>query len=116
MSAALKLDDTTIFDCTSCGACCKYDGHVTVMPEDRIPKKFTLSPRGNPNFEGEYTTERIMKREFDSLTFSRCLQLAGTIGRACMCKIYSNRPSVCREYVVGGPRCLAARKRAGIGM
>lgn len=44
---------------------------------------------------------------------TRCIALDGTLGAVC-CRIYAERPSLCREFVVGSPDCLAARRAMGL--
>ncbi len=39
-----------------------------------------------------------------------CVAFAGTVGAACGCSIYPNRPIVCRQFEVGSLKCRVARQ------
>jgi len=39
-----------------------------------------------------------------------CSALSGSLMHRVRCIIYEERPDVCREFVPGGPACLAARE------
>jgi Fe-S-cluster containining protein len=43
-----------------------------------------------------------------------CVAFAGQLGQQCGCAIYKDRPSVCREFEVGGQLCRQARQQAGL--
>ena len=44
----------------------------------------------------------------------QCIALSGTIGVAVKCRIYEDRPRVCREFTPGCDLCLDVRARDGI--
>jgi Fe-S-cluster containining protein len=43
-----------------------------------------------------------------------CVAFTGTVGRACGCAIYGDRPRVCRQFTVGERLCRQARQQAGL--
>lgn len=44
----------------------------------------------------------------------RCVALEGDIGKRCGCRIYSDRPALCREFEAGSLECRQARTAAGL--
>ena len=94
--------------CLSCGACCAtfrvsfYWGE-TASDSYAVPLDLTeqLTPwhacmRGTNNRP------------------PRCVALGGIVGEQVSCAIYPNRPSPCREFEAGEPRCNEARARIGL--
>lgn len=43
-----------------------------------------------------------------------CVALQGDVGGRCGCRIYADRPALCREFEAGSPECLQARTAAGL--
>lgn len=43
----------------------------------------------------------------------RCTALAGTLGVEVGCRVYEDRPLVCREFTAGSDDCLALRRVFG---
>jgi len=98
------------FDCQTCGACCHG---LDVLLTDAEADQFEGDPRlvalttlyrrpGAPAL-------RFMKRHRDS---DRCVALDGPL-HANACRIYTQRPTLCREFAAGSPDCVAARARFG---
>jgi hypothetical protein len=84
---------------------------------------------GNDETEGGVPVEltedmgpfrRVMKGTTESRPRSRCIALAGEIGKSVFCSIYEHRSSVCREFAPswldGKPneRCDQARMAWGL--
>lgn len=46
----------------------------------------------------------------------RCVALQGEVGKPCGCRIYPDRPSLCREFEAGSPECRQARTAAGLSV
>jgi len=110
------------FDCRTCGACCTspWSGHgyVTLSPADvfrvRAAGAVTVTLRqGAADGPGE-VIEKLATRREESGRFV-CAQLEGSVGAACGCRIYEDRPGPCRALEPGGAACLDARQRAGLG-
>lgn len=109
----MNFDDLE-FDCQSCGACCRahpnYEGanYVRIYDEDaeRMTQKqrqlYTVKLRGN---------KHAMRLVGDK----RCAALEGEIGGCVSCRIYDNRPEVCRNFERGDDSCRFARMEAGLG-
>ncbi len=90
------------FDCRSCGACCAYSADwprfSTESDEalDAIPPELVSADLSGMRCENE-----------------RCVALDGTLGEAVSCRIYAQRPEVCRTCVAGDPECTMARAARG---
>lgn len=69
-----------------------------------------------PIKEGDIIPEHLM--EWDDSQVHRVMIMKGDICAALkdgQCMIYENRPTVCRDFEVGGQDCLTARKKHGSG-
>lgn len=91
--------------CGTCGACCRDGYHlVEVGPRSplarRHPELVVLDSHGAhlPRPGG------------------RCVALtgSGTSENPVRCSVYDLRPRSCRDFQVGGPHCLEARRRVGL--
>ena len=91
------------FDCKSCGACCSYSSDWPRFSTeddaqlDRIPAKLVAADETGMRCKG-----------------TRCLALAGKVGKATSCTIYEIRPDVCRACMPGDDDCRMARKAFGL--
>ena len=89
-----KLKSTsagTVITCATCRAsCCRLE--VMIMGEDEVPVEMT---------EVDYWGGRIMAR-IDGWC-------AALDRNTMLCRIYERRPTVCRDYQVGGSECISAR-------
>ncbi len=98
-------------DCLSCGACCTHAGDVVVEATDNnVPRHLTRSVRGRMGFgswEAEEGTRIMARRDCNS-----CAALSLKKGRH-VCRIYEQRPAICRDFPVGGEECLKAPAAAG---
>src|SRR5436305_3970826 len=89
--------------CQACGACCSYSSNwPRFTTEDdaaleRIPEKFVNDKLAGMRCEGD-----------------RCSALSGQVGVATSCRIYVDRPEVCRTCMPGDIECQTARKRHGL--
>jgi len=89
--------------CQACGACCAYSSNwprFTTEDDaalDLIPQKFVNERQSGMRCDGD-----------------RCSALAGKIGVATACTIYTVRPEVCRTCMPGDVECAMARKRHGL--
>ena len=91
--------DKTVPDCETCGACCAYSWEWPTFIGDR-------DSEGIPE---HLTDEGRMRCDGD-----RCVALAGTIGVSVHCRVYENRPLVCREFTGGSQACQAVRTHFGL--
>jgi len=80
--------------CHACGACCR--DNVPVEDADAVPASMTMEIAG----------QRWM-RPHAVAPWCGALDLETR-----RCTIYEQRPRVCREFEVNGPRCAIARSRA----
>ncbi len=98
--------------CQACGACCATL-RVT-FPADEAD----IHPGGSvpAGFAERYGNVFCMKTTADG----RCLALRGEVGRGVSCRIYSQRPSSCRDFGPmaalgrGDQACNDARRRCGL--
>jgi Fe-S-cluster containining protein len=108
------MTDSGPYDCLACGRCCfAGENYVQVYEEDLV----TLGPRNVSTYvvgstlpadrlrAGENGSERYMR-----MSDGHCAALDPTPGRWA-CRIYEDRPLLCRVYEPGSPACLAARAR-----
>jgi Fe-S-cluster containining protein len=78
--------------CSSCDAvCCRLT--VVVMPEDRVPERYT---------EVTDAGLHVMARDEEGWC------VAVDSARMC-CSIYDVRPAICRKFTMGGPYCREVR-------
>jgi Fe-S-cluster containining protein len=90
-------------DCRTCGACCSFSEtwpELGVDPDgENIPLEMIDCEIGRMRCVGD-----------------RCCALEGTIGVAVRCRIYENRPAVCREFGPADRRrdCNTARAWHGL--
>lgn len=89
--------------CQACGACCAYSRswpRFTLEEDadiDRIPVAYISDDLAGMRCIGD-----------------RCSALAGEIGVATSCTVYSIRPEVCRACQPGDDACQMARQRFGL--
>jgi Fe-S-cluster containining protein len=103
------------FDCQACGACCvsPYTGEAYVALSDdeatrlrRGQLRVVLQRQGG---EPPVFLPRLgAKLNADGTKV--CVALGGTVGAACFCRIYAERPSACRQFEAGGRACREARR------
>jgi Fe-S-cluster containining protein len=112
----IDMADSVDNPCMSCGVCCSHFrvsfSWTEVLGETGVPAEL-VRPLGrqSPRVCMEGTQDGG----------GRCVALKGTIGQPGIgCNIYSNRPSVCREYPVwqddGSPNPDCQRLRAAAGL
>jgi Fe-S-cluster containining protein len=95
---SLHADETAL--CRGCGACCSFSSEWPRFSTeddadlDRIPAEFIDQRQGRIRCDGD-----------------RCAALAGEVGIATSCRIYSVRPDVCRACAPGDDACRMARQR-----
>ena len=78
--------------CDTCAAvCCRLE--VLLVTETGVPRRYT-----KPNPEGVASMDRLAD--------GWCAALDRDTLR---CRIYDQRPLICREFVMGGPDCLTER-------
>ncbi|WP_250889051.1 YkgJ family cysteine cluster protein [Mesorhizobium sp. dw_380] len=98
-----RRDNTSPFDCQSCGACCSYSAEWPRFSTeddaqlDRIPEKYVAADLSGMRCEGV-----------------RCSALTGEVGKSTACGIYDLRPDVCRACMPGDEECLMARREHGL--
>lgn len=100
-------------DCRSCGACCgppaDYATFVDLDRED-VERLSAHYRRANvveqPGFEGEHWA-LATKRGVNGVT---CVALCGRVGTKVWCRIYQDRPELCRKFEPGGRVCQEVRK------
>ena len=90
-------------DCRSCGACCRGAfEQVTISPQEPVIERHPELVRFR---DGAF---ELARRD------DRCAALDGAEG-AWSCSVYEERPRSCRLFEAGSERCLAARRRVGLG-
>ena len=98
--------------CQTCGACCaafRVDFHPAELAGgafawgDGVPREMTVP-----------VTSAIVRMAGTDATESRCVALAGEIGKHVNCTIYGGRPSPCREFDTEHAACNRARLNWGL--
>jgi Fe-S-cluster containining protein len=87
-------------DCESCGACCAFSREWPAL----------IGPRDGDGIPRHFIENGRMRCDGD-----RCSALAGTLGVDVSCKVYENRPLVCREFTAGSESCHTVRRHFGFG-
>jgi uncharacterized protein len=96
-------------DCVTCGACCMAMLCVGVRPHENISEEYfwDITVEGK---DGEIVVDRFMRR--DAETFY-CSSLEIVNGEKALCRIYENRPQMCRDFEAGSDKCHALRRAFG---
>ena len=139
--AAVAVDDAwpgcerwePALDCQTCGACCREAYHaVAVGPRDPVRLRapaFVIDRAADPHAPPLAAADRyqLARRERagptpDSIV-DRCAALDGgdLVGEPITttryrCTIYDDRPRTCRDFTLGSPHCLTARRRVGLSL
>lgn len=104
--------DAPIPDCLTCGVCCAAMLCVGVRPgeEKRISAEdyWDITAQGE---NGEILVDRYLRRNAETLA---CSALDGALGERVGCRIYEQRPSMCRHFEAGSDKCHALRRAYGL--
>lgn len=96
-------------DCLTCGACCASFVCVTLESNAVASKDcWEITKQGE---NGEFIVDRCIKRKEKDFS---CTALGGKIGENVSCRIYENRPRMCRTFEAGSDRCRAVRRAYNI--
>ena len=93
-------------ECVTCGVCCSLP-LVVVVPrgdEEKLPEYWDITV-------DDVVVERVIGRD---LTTGWCVNLEGKLGESISCRIYEDRPNICRVFEAGSDRCLEYRRMYGI--
>jgi Fe-S-cluster containining protein len=105
------------FDCQTCGACCvqfgPHDGTAYVyLDRDEVHQMRSL---GLPVVRQAMGGVCLGATSHDGAGGRpACVAFTGHLGGPCGCGIYEERPSICRDFEVGGELCRVARSQAGL--
>ncbi|QQS39867.1 MAG: YkgJ family cysteine cluster protein [Acidobacteriota bacterium] len=97
-------------DCQTCGACCGGFVAVPTEPDDDVPEEECWEIVAGEEGE-EYVVDRYIRRRESDLA---CKHLWGGVGGKVTCKIYDDRPNMCRVFEAGSDRCHALRRAFGL--
>ena len=108
-------------NCRTCGACCSgglddSDGYADVTLVDVARLKPSTRRRLVPMRYGwEYNDGAFATpSKFDEQWGKCCAFLRGTPGRRVSCRIYEDRPTICRKFRPGSRACKDARAQIGL--
>ncbi len=113
---SLKLADRVVIaadvpvpDCLACGVCCLF---ALIVPITRAetPKLLAYTDILLDDSDEDIVVDRMLQRVDDG----RCASLDGTFGISIGCRIYNDRPQVCRDFDAGSDRCHAFRRMYGL--
>lgn len=101
--------DVPIPDCLTCGACCAVMLCVGVRSDEKISAEdyWDITIEGK---NGEITVDRFLRRDAETLA---CTSLEIQNGERAICKIYEQRPQMCRDFEAGSDKCHALRRACG---
>ena len=107
------------YDCQLCGACCVQlgpdDGNAYVYLDKEEARR--MRGLGLPVVQGVLGSSCLGVRSHDGAGGRpACVAFTGELGGPCGCSVYEDRPSVCREFEVGGQLCRQARELAGLSV
>jgi Fe-S-cluster containining protein len=105
------------YDCQACGACCvqtgPFDGNAYVYLDRQEASR--LRGLGLPVVEAALGARCLGAAPHEGAGGRpACVAFGGVLGGRCGCSVYADRPSVCREFEVGGELCREARHQAGL--
>jgi Fe-S-cluster containining protein len=89
-----------VIDCQDCGACCKGFTVDVESRDEGVPPKMIKEDR----LFGPVMRERD----------GQCIALSGKVGERVRCRIYEDRPQVCRDFSPGCLLCHKARELSGL--
>lgn len=97
--------DTPVPECTTCGICCFLPliVPVTRAESERLTGYCDILLDDS---EEDIVVDRMLPRAEDG----RCANLEGTLGVNIGCRIYEDRPHVCRDFDAGSDRCHEYRR------
>ena len=96
------------FDCTQCGACCRsFPIFASEADAERAPKIYGHARKLAEHLQTQDKVYQLYPIPF----LAQCPFLKDDQ----LCKIYEDRPSVCRKFEPGSAQCIEARRRQGIG-
>lgn len=99
-------------DCQKCGACC-LDQLVVLMPGDNVPFHMVIDKSCASLEHDDDLPDGMTPLDHCGLVmrnqFGRCVALEGRPGVEVSCKIYENRPAVCRVMQKGTQACQEIR-------
>ena len=96
-------------DCIPCGACCVYG--LVIPINRRNPEPLGRFIEITLDDAPEVVIERAFERDGSD---GRCVNMAGEVGVEIGCKVYLDRPQICRDFDAGSDRCFGYRRMYGI--
>jgi Fe-S-cluster containining protein len=113
------MEDRPAYDCQTCGACCidpfGRTRYVALAPAEagRL-SRLGLPVLTRTDFDGEEHPQLGTRPSDGPGGETVCAAFAGTVGEACGCSVYPDRPSACRSFEAGASKCRWARSEAGL--
>lgn len=101
--------DAPVPDCVTCGACCMAMLAVGVRPHEEVAAENYWEVTGK-GADGEIIVDRFLRR--DAETFY-CASLEIVNNEKALCRIYDDRPKMCRDFEAGSDKCHALRRAFG---
>ncbi len=110
VSERLNTDESVpIPDCVTCGACCVYG--LVIPINRRQPEPLQQYLEITLDGADDLVIERVLERDKAD---GRCVNLGGVVGQEIGCKVYPDRPQICRDFDAGSDRCFGYRRMYGI--
>jgi len=97
-------------ECVTCGVCCNFAmiAPISQVEGRRLDEFLEITLDGTDN---RVPIDAVLLRNAET---GSCVHLDGELGQNVGCGIYERRPSVCREFEPGSPRCHEYRRIYGL--
>jgi len=101
-----------IYECDSCGACCK--GHLIVEADDLDVMREPRLIDADRHHKGKTVHQMIEGMQEGMAIILACGQPCSFLGADNRCSIYPTRPNVCVGMEAGDEQCQEARAAEGL--
>ncbi len=101
-------ESVQIPECIPCGACCIYGLVIPINRREPEPLRRYLE------ITLDEAEDVVVERVFERGDDGRCINLGGVVGQEIGCKVYPDRPQICRDFDAGSDRCFGYRRMYGI--
>jgi uncharacterized protein len=102
--------DAPVPDCVTCGACCMALVCVGVRPDEPVAAEDYWDVTVEDGNGALAVVDRFVRRDAET---SYCASLEIRNGVEALCRIYENRPQICRDFEAGSDKCRALRRAFG---
>jgi uncharacterized protein len=109
--SVIRENSDEIPDCQTCGLCCVMFASVQLNSNDELSPLDYWEITINSDDNTEIVVDKLLRRNGET---GSCVHLSGELGKNVSCKIYEERPNICRKFAAGSDRCHALRRYIGL--